>query len=498
MRAVVIAIGHGSGSAPLGERYPVPLLPLVDRPFIQHVVEVLVEGGATEFDLVLHHQPEQLEALLGDGTRWGSAFRFHLARDPFRPYAVFKGLEGLDEPVLLAHADRLPQAQLAQAKPPPQAAAPVLFCWRDSSAGRFGDSVEWTGWAWVPARLLASLPERLDERGLEAHLFSLAHGKGSLVEVPRPLSAQSPEELLAAHRWVLADRFPGLMLTGREKEKGIRLSRNTRIHPTAQLLPPVYIGENCRIGAGVRLGPNASIGNDCVLDAHCAVENTVIFPGSFAGEGVELADAIVDHNRLVNTRVGGAVVIADEFILGSISIDPFRRWLASLLSRTAALALLAFTWPVLLAAILYLKGRRGGRVLCEKEVLRLPLPLSPARQQKFSLWSLCPEGAAEKGGRDFLLRFLPGLIPVARGQLHFVGVEPRTRFEIEALPRDWQALCRRAKAGLVTEARLCWGDSPSPDELYAAEAFYAVKAGMWHDLKLLLRYFGRLLKGQRD
>jgi len=229
-----------------------------------------------------------------------------------------------------------------------------------------------------------------------------------------------------------------------------------------------------------------------VLDARCIVEDTVIFPGSFVGEGVELANAIVDRNRLVNTRVGEVVAVEDEFILGSADATPFRQWLAGLLSRTAAIALLALAWPALLGVALYLKGARRGPALHRREVARLPLAAHPSRQQAFFLWSFCPDGAAPEGGRDFLFRFLPGVINVARGQLRFVGVEPRSRGEIEGLPPDWQALYRRAKAGLVTEARLCGG--AAPDELYAAEAFYAAKAGMGHDLKLLLRYLGRLLR----
>ncbi len=43
MIAVIIAPGLSPGMEALNERYPSPLLPLVDRPFIQHVVEFLIE-----------------------------------------------------------------------------------------------------------------------------------------------------------------------------------------------------------------------------------------------------------------------------------------------------------------------------------------------------------------------------------------------------------------------------------------------------------------------
>jgi lipopolysaccharide/colanic/teichoic acid biosynthesis glycosyltransferase len=493
MRAVVVATGH---PMPPGESYPAPLFPLVDRPFVQHVVEFLVDRGVTEFDFILHHAPEQIERLLGDGGRWGSRFRFHLARDPARPYRLLRGvgLSGGRGPLLLVHADRLPDVQLAQVPSAPEGA--VLFCWRrrgDASNGRAVGGARWTGWAWLSTPCLAGLPGDPDEEGLGAYLASVARRKGAFVKVPEPLSAQSPEALLTAHRRVLAKGFTGLLLTGRETDEGIWMSRNVSLHPTARLIPPVYIGENCRIGAGAQLGPNAAVGRDCVLDARCSVARAAIFPGSYVGEALELADVVVDRNRLINVRVGTAVSVADEFILGDVADSHLREWVSGALSRGIAGALLAFTWPVLLATALCLKLTRKGPVLHRRGVVRLPAPPEEAAWREFHLWSFSPDAAPGGRVRDLLLRFLPALVNAARGELHLVGVPPRTRGEVRALPHDWRALYLRAKAGVVTEASVHCGDDPTPDELYSAEAFYAVTAGVRRDLRLLVGYVGRAL-----
>src|SRR5262249_10913583 len=108
MRAILIATGEGPGVAPLDERYPVPLLPLVDRPFLQHVIEFLAHNGIKQIDLVLSHLPEKIENYFGDGTRWGSTITYHLARDPTRPYRLLRALHYDGNPILLGHADRLP------------------------------------------------------------------------------------------------------------------------------------------------------------------------------------------------------------------------------------------------------------------------------------------------------------------------------------------------------------------------------------------------------
>jgi hypothetical protein len=72
-------------------------------------------------------------------------------------------------------------------------------------------------------------------------------------------------------------------------------------------------------------------------------------------------------------------------------------------------------------------------------------------------------------------------------------VKPRTRDEIKALPKDWQALYLNAKSGVITEAFINYGAFPTEDELYTSEVFYSVSAGIGHDFKLLSGYLGRLL-----
>ncbi len=507
MIALVIAQGLSPGMEALNERYPSPLLPLVDRPFIQHLVEFLVEGGVTRFEFVLSHLPRKIESFLGDGSRWGSAFRFHLARDPSHPYDILKTLR-LGEnagPLLLAHADRLPQIDLAQTRPETQSAEPILFFSTNDprsngSTDAVPDDRTWTGWAWLPAGFMETLPKDLMEESLASYLVSMADGRDSLVQVAEVLNIQSYEGILAAHRSILGKQFRGLFLGGREADRSIWLSRNVSLHPTATLAPPVYINENCRIGKGTRLGPDVVIGKDCVLDSGCTVTGSVVFPGSYVGERLELTDVIVDKNCLINVRFGAAVSISENFILGGTKDPGIGHGLSGVLSQGVAALLLLLLWPVLLATALVLRVGRRGPVVFRKEALRLPAPTDEAQWRTFTLWRFAQDGNGMQKGRGsalghFLLRFLPGLISVAKGNLRIIGVSPRTEEEVKSLSHDWRALYLKTKAGLVSEAYINYGDAPTEDELYTAEAFYSVASGIGHDLKLLFTYLGRIFYG---
>jgi NDP-sugar pyrophosphorylase family protein len=341
MRAVIIATGESPGIKPLDDHYPVPLLPLVDRPFLQHVVEFWAAQGVSRFDFVLSRFPEKIEHHLEDGTRWGSKFGFHLVRDPSVPYRILKALDwsGGDGPILFGHADRLPLLTLREVLA--SATPPILFsCRGPDDPGQA--PCQWTGWALLHPELLATFPASADAAALYDHLLKAGAAR---VEVPPPLDVRTFGEFLASHQAVLAKKASGLLLSGREADPGVWLSRNVRLHPSVQFFPPVFVGENCDVGPGVRLGPNAVLGKDCMLDGHCTVTNSIVFSGSYVGEGLELADVIVDRNRLVSVRHGEAVAISDNFLLGSMSERHLSQGFARVLARVLALALLLAAAP---------------------------------------------------------------------------------------------------------------------------------------------------------
>jgi len=496
MIAVILATGLNPDLKELNARYPTPMLPLVDRPFIQHVIEFLVEAGVTRFELVLNHFPEKIEKFLGDGSRWGCSLTFHLARDPLKPYELLKTLDygAGDELVVVAHADRLPKISLKTHAGPAQA---MGFFTADGN----GDK-KWSGWAMVPKDWLLGVSADLDEQGF-ADLFADGSGQHgtAIVEAPMMLDMRTYSGVLKAHQAVMSKEFSGLMLSGKEVEDGVWISRNVSLHPTAKVVPPVHIGENCQIDGGTQLGPHAVIGHNCVVGSACTVTKAVVFPGSYVGEGLELNEVLVDKNRLVNVRMGVAVSLTDQFILGGLSPKIGGNPLLAILSRLAGVALLLVLWPIMLLTAAALRVFRRGPVLFKRRVVRLPAFADESTWAVFEQWSFCDRNQRQSaqnkktvggGISDFLLRFIPGLINVVKGEMRLVGVAPRSADEIAELNDDWKELYLRAKAGLISEAFVQYGDNPSEDELFSAEAFYSAMGGFMHDLKLFFGYIERI------
>jgi lipopolysaccharide/colanic/teichoic acid biosynthesis glycosyltransferase len=483
MRAVVFATGYCPEMEAFARRQHPVLLPVAGRPFVHYVIESLVDSGVNKIDFILSEMPEKVENSLGDGTRWGSAFRYHLARDAARPYSRLPVLGiGEDEPVVLAHGDRLPLWRADN----PSARTELVF-----------HGGQWTGWAMVPGSVLRAIRDDCDEAELSVRLSE--QPGAALQHAAHLLNVRSFEGLLDANWAVLEKRFPKLLLSGREAGQGIWISRNVSLHPTAQLTAPVYIGENCRISAGVELGPRVVIANNCLVDQSSNIADSVIFAGSYVGQGLELKNSIVDRNRLVSVKAATEIVITDNFILGSFVERDLLQLAKRARSRILAGLLLVLASPLLLLAWLWCKLTRQGPAICRKCVVRLPAP-DGADYVTYQLIGFCPSAEVHRLGgaaHEFFLHFLPGLLNVACGHLTMVGVAPRSAEEIDALPHDWRQLYVESMAGLITEAYVVHGAAPAEDLLYSAEVFYAATASTRHDAGLAAGYVARLLGWKR-
>ncbi|HZZ93986.1 MAG TPA: nucleotidyltransferase family protein [Usitatibacter sp.] len=74
--ALILAAGRGERLRPLTDRVPKPLLPVAGKALIEWQVERLAAGGFDDIVVNHAHLGEQIEAALGDGSRFGARIRY--------------------------------------------------------------------------------------------------------------------------------------------------------------------------------------------------------------------------------------------------------------------------------------------------------------------------------------------------------------------------------------------------------------------------------------
>ena len=486
MRAIVVAAFAASEKTSPMKSQPRAMRLLMDRPVVQHLVEMLVEQGVSKFDFILHEHPQVLREFLGSGERWGSHFQFHLVKDPGHPYRALRQLsqDDVSAGIILARADTLPAFSPGELTGAAESAELVLFSRTESID-------DWCGWALMRGTALADL---LEAKDFTEQLSALATGCVACRPVAEILSVATWNDCLAANVRLLERPFPGIAGTGTQSDDGIYLGWNVRIHPSARLHPPIYLGDRVKIESGTNIGPNVVVSQDCLVGAGSTLKDTLVCPRSYIGEYLELDSCVVDHNWLTNLRLNTTVALTDHFLLGDISEPVLTSALRTFGSRLFAFLLLLAFLPVLTFVYLYRRVARPGPVMHEREVIRLPAAELEGSWQTFRLQSFASEEElAGKGPwADLLLRFLPGLINVMKGDLLIVGMPVRSYEEILALDPDWQHLYLEKFAGLIREADLYQGPAASNDDHYVAEAYYAAKSCFRHDVGLIKGYLARL------
>jgi hypothetical protein len=484
---------------------PAPLLPLGDRPVLQHIIESLAAQGITSIELIVSHAPERVEALLGNGDRWGCSFRYHLAAQPERPYRSLKIIsQTKTEPWVLIHAERYPCLKLTSA----EAAEAVLYHGEfatdssDQCETSIGDPRSiWGGAAVFPAGPLSDTFVNQTREELCVHLQGLvADASARVITAPDWIDASTPAALLNTQSKLLNRKLDDLMINGTERKPGIWFARNVVVYPMVELIPPLYVGPNCRLNRGVKLGPNTVIHGDCIVDANTTIEHSLVTAGSYIGEGLELSNSVVDHNLLVNVRLDASVDILESFLLGGLKQQRRGSWFSRIAHSITALPLILLFLPITLLSILYCAVVRRC-FYTSTQMVEIPTEEKILASCGYPLICLGEDAWSVRraaGWDAFLRQFLPGLFSVLAGRLSFVGLPPKTLRDIQQLPPEWRSMYLEARAGLITEASLTSADADDEMQLYLADAYYSVKRSWSHDLMLALRYMLRLIVPGRE
>ncbi len=467
-------------SAPLG--VPNCLLPFLDRPALQWVVERLVRLGCTQIHVVLGDHPLPIRAFLEEGARWGCRLVYHHAGAEERFGQIMRRLDLAPEPgYVLANATRLPfgeDSTLFQALPATSSGRAAV--WNQDSLTHWGGWGVFTG-AWLLAQDVESR-----QAALEACLLQVETIEKPLLTMP--LSAATPAALIESNRRLLSDGSPESPMQ--------RIGRGCTTHPGAQLVPPFLIGQQVKIGFGAIIGPEVVIGDGALIDRDAHLHRSVISPNTYVGEGLELEGAVAREHWLANTRLDTVIEITDSHLLSALPRhDPTASGSGTAGDPWLALAL----WIVLapLQTLTYWQARRDPPP--RKTLVTLPRP-GGAEPIEIEASLANPQSTLQDDGsrrwaRHFHQSFYPGLREVMRGRLSLVGPSPRSLAEVRELPEEWRSLYIVSRCGLLNEALLQPEEALFPETRFASDALAQVQHGKVGDtLKLLRQYLVRVMR----
>src|SRR6202142_1125628 len=113
MKAVIMAGGEGTGLRPLPSNQPKPMLPMANRPMMEHVVNLLRQHGFEEIVVTVAFMANAIRSYFGDGSELGVHLVYATEETPLGTAgSVLNARDELDDRFLVISGDVLTDVDL--------------------------------------------------------------------------------------------------------------------------------------------------------------------------------------------------------------------------------------------------------------------------------------------------------------------------------------------------------------------------------------------------
>ena len=346
MKAVILVGGLGTRLRPLTCNTPKPMIPLVNQPFIEHMLENLRDQGIDEAILAVQYLADRFRETLGDGSRLG--LKVHIVEEP-EPRGtagavknvehmlddttfVFNGdvMTDLDLQAMLAYP-RERQSKLTIALTPVE--DPTAFGLVETDAsGRIGRFLEKprpedvttnminAGTYIIEPELFRYVPpdqHYMFERGLFPMLLQTGD---PMYGYPSPAywtDVGKPQAYLEVHHDILIGKVR-YQFRGRQIADRIWVENGVEIDPSAQLVAPLVLGASVRIGPGAHIIGPTVIGACCVIGANVTIEAAVLWEDNEVAEGAVLHSCMVGKGNRIGAKahLTDGTIVSDGCVIG--------------------------------------------------------------------------------------------------------------------------------------------------------------------------------------
>jgi len=350
MKAVVMAGGEGNRLRPLTSNQPKPMVPVVGKPCMEHILELLREHEMNEVIVTVAFLPQAIRSYFGQGETLGMQIGYSVEESPLGTAgSVRLTAKQLDETFLVISGDALCDVDLS---------ALVAFHKEKGAAVTIGlKSVENPLEFGIVVTDEEGRIERFLEKPSWGQVFSdtintgiyvmepevLKHVPGDrpydfskelfpyLLEMGRPLYGYvmdgywqdigNLDQFRQANFDALEEKvrlnIPGIRIRG-----NVWLGEGVEIGELEQIEGPAYIGNYCRISPGATVGSHAVLSNSVTLRERTRVTRSIIDASTHIGRSALIEGAIVGRSCDIraHVRIHEGVAIGDEVTIGAETV----------------------------------------------------------------------------------------------------------------------------------------------------------------------------------
>ncbi|HET7522927.1 MAG TPA: sugar phosphate nucleotidyltransferase [Acidimicrobiales bacterium] len=350
MKAVIMAGGEGTRLRPLTSNQPKPMMPVANRPMMEHVVELLKRHGFHEIVVTVAFQANAIRTYFGDGSEFGVRMVYATDENPLGTAgSVRNAMEELTEPFLVIsgdvvtdidlraivdfHAEKKALATIGLKSMDNPLEFGIVITRDDGSIERFLEKPTW-GQVFsdtINTGIYVLQPEIFDYIQPDKPVDFSSDVFPRLLDDGLPVfgyvadgyweDVGTLDAYIKVHQDVL-DAQVALEIPGFRMGEGIWLGEGSEIDPAAVVDGPAIIGDYCRVESGARLAEYSVLGSNVRVGADSFVERSVVHDNVYLGAGVRLRGAVVGRSSDLRrgARLEEGVVLGDECFVGEHAV----------------------------------------------------------------------------------------------------------------------------------------------------------------------------------
>ncbi len=350
MRAVVMAGGEGTRLRPLTSNQPKPMVPIVGKPCMEHILELLRDHGFTDIVITVAFLPQAISSHFGDGSNLGLNIEYSVEETPLGTAGSVRLASGrLEDTTLVISGDALCDIDLTRlvgAHKEKGAAVTIglksvenplefgiVVTDEDGRVERFFEKPSWgqvfsdtinTGIYVLEPEVLRHVPKQ-GPYDFSRELFPL------LLEMGRPLYGHVCEgywqdignlDQYRQANFDALDEQVRLSIPGFKLRGNVWVGEGVEVDDVQGVEGPAFIGADCRIAPDAWVGPYSVLSSGVTLREHARVSRSVIDAGTYVGRAAIVEGAVLGRNCDIrsNVHVHEGVAIGDQVTLGAQSV----------------------------------------------------------------------------------------------------------------------------------------------------------------------------------
>ncbi|RME79635.1 MAG: nucleotidyl transferase [Chloroflexi bacterium] len=350
MKAVVMAGGVGSRLRPLTIERPKPMVPLVNKPVMAHILDLLKRHNITEVVVTLQYLATLIQDYFSDGSSLGMKIHYRVEETPLGTAGSVKRAQDLlDDTFLVISGDAVTNIDLRKVVEFHRARGALAtlalysldnpveygvittdeegrilrFQEKPSRGSVMSDRVNTGIYVLEPEILDYFAPDTPFDFARD--LFPMIH------EQKKPLYGFTVDgywcdvgnipEYMRANADALLGKIEGLNL-GQYLGNGIWVGKDVEISPDAHLEGPVYLGNAVQIKGGAVIKGPSVIRDYTVIDHEAVIDRSILWRNCYIGERAQISGAVITRQCSVknNATIFEGAVIGDGTIIGEGAI----------------------------------------------------------------------------------------------------------------------------------------------------------------------------------